>query len=93
VETMLSDIRFYLTHHLVEFEKEDLSKLIDFKNDTISPIEQLSRKIHLIRLTFYPSEMENFVTFNYSIGKGFTNYLLVINTNKNGEITDITMES
>ena len=88
-----SDIRFYLTHHLEEFEEEDLSELIDFKNSTISPIEQLLGKIHLVRVGFYPSETESFTTFDYSIGQDFTNYLLVINTNKNGEITDITMES
>ena len=88
-----SDIRFYLTHHLEEFDKEDLSELIDFENNTISPIEQLLAKMNLVRVGIYPHEMENFTTFDYSIGEDFTNYLLVIYTNKNGDITGMTMES
>ncbi|MFM2375108.1 MAG: hypothetical protein RLZZ165_205 [Bacteroidota bacterium] len=89
-------VKTYLEHHLEEVDPEELSELIDLEDPTTSPEEQLLTKLHLVRVGLYPDGAhgsENFAVFDYSIGKEITDYLVVINTDENGEPEEITMES
>lgn len=83
---------FYLNHHLEEFKKE-LSNLVNFDNTTTEPEQQLLTKLKLVRVGLYPDSEDNFVTFDYSIGQDITNYLVVTNTDENGQLDYMTMES
>lgn len=86
-------VKFYLEHHLEEVDKEELTKLVNF-NDTITePEQQLLSKLKLVRVGLYPDNEDNFAIFDYSIGKDITNYLVVINTDENGQLDYMTMES
>ena len=86
-------VKFYLEHHLEELDKEELTKLVNF-NDTITePEQQLLSKLKLVRVGLYPDNEDNFAIFDYSIGKDITNYLVVINTDENGQLDYMTMES
>jgi len=86
-------VKFYLEHHLEELNKEELTKLVNF-NDTITePEQQLLSKLKLVRVGLYPDNDDNFAIFDYSIGKDITNYLVVINTDENGQLDYMTMES
>ena len=53
----------------------------------------LLKKLHLVRVGLYPDSEEQFAIFDYSIGKDLTNYLVVINTDENGNLDYMTMES
>jgi len=86
-------VRFYLEHHLEEVDKQELSTLIDFNNKIISPEEQLLAKLHLVRVGFYPDSDEIFAVFDYSLGGNFTNYLVVVNIDRGGELDYMTIES
>lgn len=86
-------VKFYLGHHLEDFEEEYLSNLIDFKNKTISPEIQLLEKLRLVRIGLYPDQKDSFAIFDYSIEPDFTNYLVVIHTDKDGKLDYMTMES
>lgn len=86
-------VKFYLEHHLEEVDKEELTKLVNF-DDTISePEQQLLSKLKLVRVGLYPDNEDNFAIFDYSIGKDITNYLVVINTDENGQLDYMIMES
>jgi hypothetical protein len=50
-------------------------------------------KLHLVRVGLYPDSEDEFAIFDYSIGQELTQYLVVINTNEDGEIDYMTMES
>jgi hypothetical protein len=47
----------------------------------------------MVRVGLYPHDKENFAIFDYSIGTEITNYLVVINTDENGELDYMAMES
>ena len=53
----------------------------------------LLKKLHLVRVGLYPDSKDQFAIFDYSIGKELTNYLVVINTDENGNLEYMTMES
>ncbi|MES2573493.1 MAG: DUF2004 domain-containing protein [Bacteroidota bacterium] len=86
-------VKFYLEHHLEEVEKEELSTLINFDDTSIEPEKQLLNKLGLVRVGLYPENEDNFAIFDYSIGPDITNELVVINTDENGQLDYMTIES
>jgi aspartyl/asparaginyl-tRNA synthetase len=86
-------VKFYLEHHLEELDKEELTKLVNFDDTITEPEQQLLSKLKLVRVGLYPDNEDNFAIFDYSIGKDITNYLVVINTDENGQLDYMTVES
>ncbi|MGU3375277.1 DUF2004 domain-containing protein [Chryseobacterium sp. M5A1_1a] len=86
-------VKFYLEHHLEEVEPEELSTLINFDDVTVEPEQQLLTKLELVRIGLYPDNEESFAILDYSIGEEITNYLVVINTDQNGQLDYMAMES
>jgi hypothetical protein len=86
-------VKLYLEHHLEEIDREELSKLIDFDNENIEPEKQLLNTMHLVRLGIYPYDEKDFAIFDYTIGRDLTNYLVVVKTDKEGQLEYIAMES
>lgn len=86
-------VKSYLEHHLEEVEKEELLNLINFDDKTIEPELQLLKNLKLVRVGLYPDNEDNFAIFDYSIGVEITNYLVVINTDENGQLDYMAMES
>ena len=86
-------VKFYLEDHLEEIGKDGLSTLINFDDTTIELEQQLLAKLKLVRVGLYPESEDNFAIFDYSIGQDITNYLVVINTDENGQLEYMTMES
>lgn len=86
-------VKFYIEDHLEEIGKEELSTLINFDDKTIELEQQLLAKLKLVRVGLYPDSEDNFAIFDYSIGQDITNYLVVINTDENGQLDYMTMES
>jgi len=86
-------VKFYLEHHLEEFSKEELATLINFDDTTTDLKQQLLTKLKLIRVGLYVESEANSAIFDYSFGYEITNYLVVINTDINGELDYLSMES
>jgi hypothetical protein len=86
-------VRFYLENFIADADEKELEKLIDITNKNDEPEEQLLKKLHLVRIGFYPEDQDEFAVFEYSIGEELTNYLVVIVTDESGEPAYITVES
>lgn len=86
-------VKFYLEHHLDEVDDKTLLTLIDFEDRSVDPEDQLLKKLHLVRVGFYPDSDDHFATFDYSIGEEITNYLVVIFTKEDGSLDYMTLES
>ena len=86
-------VKLYLEHHLEEISKDEISILIKFDNLSIEPEQQLLTKLKLVRVGLYPHDEDNFAIFDYTIGREFTDYLVVIKTDENGQLDYLTMES
>lgn len=85
--------RFYLDFHLEEIGEQELITLFGLSGETTELEKQLLDKIHLIRVGLYPDSEEIFAVFDYSLGREVTNYLIVVNLDKEGELDYITVES
>ncbi len=86
-------VKSYIVHHLNDCDEEELAPLVNSDSNSLSPLIQLLNKIKLHRVGIYPDSGDEFVTFDYAIGKGITQYLIVISTNQDGKLNYITMES
>ena len=86
-------VKFYLEHHLEELGENELSTLIDLNSKKSDHEKQLKDKLHLVRVGIYPKGEDQFATFDYSIGTDITDTLIVIDTDENGNLVYMTMES
>ncbi|MBK6634666.1 MAG: DUF2004 domain-containing protein [Chitinophagaceae bacterium] len=86
-------VKFYVQHHLEDLGENELTTLIDINSKSSEHEKQLLKKIHLVRVGIYPEGEDQFAIFDYSIGQEITNYLIVINTDENGNLDYMTMES
>jgi len=88
----------YINFYLDELDVEELKRIIDYDNNNNSYENQLFSKLKLIRVGLYPDgkyDSDYFGVFDYSIeidGEP-CNQLLVIKTNENGDLDNITWES
>lgn len=83
----------YIEHHLLELKENQIKELLKSSDKTLTDKQNLLAKLKLHRIGFYPEDKKGFAVFDYTIGKGFTDYLIVIWVNKNGEIVGIGTES
>jgi Protein of unknown function (DUF2004) len=86
-------VKLYLEHHLEELGENELATLINPGIKSTEYEKELLKKLHLVRVGLYPDSEGQFAIFDYSIGQEITNYLVVIDTDKNGNIGHIAMES
>ena len=86
-------VRSYMEHHLEELATDDLDELIGQGVKSADRSKLLLKKLQLVRVGLYPDSEDQFAIFDYSIGKDLTNYLVVINTDENGNLDYMTMES
>ncbi|CAN5877434.1 hypothetical protein BH11BAC4_BH11BAC4_17840 [soil metagenome] len=86
-------VKFYLEQHLEELGETELASLIDPGSKSTDHEKQLLKKLQLVRVGLYPDSEDQFAIFDYSIGQEITNYLVVLNTDENGNLEYMTMES
>lgn len=87
------NVAFYVEHHLEELAPEEISRLMSSSDTSIAPALQLVKKLHLVRIGFYPENSEEFAVFDYTIGREYTNYLVVVSLKRNRKVESITIES
>jgi len=83
-------VKEFITYHLEELE-EDMDELLKNTDKNLPDIDRLMSVLTLNRIGFYFAD-NNFATWDFTFGD-FSDQILVIITDKNGEILDITWES
>ncbi len=86
----------YVNFYFDELDEDELSDIIDFNNDVVAKERQLLNKLKLIRVGIYPDHnSECYGVFDYSIDLNGEpcNELLVVKTDKIGNLDHITWES
>lgn len=83
----------YIEHHLSELNETQISELFKSLEKKLTDKQNLLAKIKLERVGFFPENKNGIAIFDYTIGKEFTNYLIVVEINEKGEIVDIRTES
>ena len=83
----------YIEHHTEEVEADEMDALLKNADKNLSKEKQLLSVLHLKRIGLYPDSDSNFSTYDFTLGQDFTNYLIVVNMDKDGTIREIVMES
>ena len=86
-------VREYAEYLREVLETDVLARLIRIDAEPEDQIAQIAEKLHLVRIGLYPDSGGQFAIFDYSIGQDMVDYLLVINTDENGVLEYMTMES
>ncbi|WP_373976082.1 DUF2004 domain-containing protein [Chitinibacter sp. SCUT-21] len=82
--------RFYLQHHLEQFSEEELQAIFGATDIDKSAF---MAAIQLTRIGVYPDESEYFMVCDVQFPEEYTNYLLAVTFDQEGELVSIDMES
>lgn len=84
----------YIEHHLQEFSESDLQSLDIIQTEKLEEKKlKFLNKIKLVRIGIYPEDSDSMATFDYTIGRDLTQYLIVIRFDSEGKLVEIVMES
>ncbi len=86
-------VREYASYLMDVLKAEELSQLVNIDAGPEEQIVQITEKLHLVRIGLYPDGDGQFAIFDYTIGRDIVDYLVVINTDENGILEYMTMES
>ena len=86
-------VREYAEYIKEVLEEEELAGLIRIDAEPEDQLLQIAENLHLVRIGLYPDSGGQFAVFDYSIGQDIVDYLVVINTDENGVLEYMTMES
>jgi len=87
------DVLEYLTHHADLIKSPELQEALSAVNEALSAEERLFSLVHPVRIGLYPEDEEHYFTFDFSIGREVTQYLIVVLFNVDEVLQYITMES
>ena len=82
--------RFYLQHHLDEFDEEEIYKL--FGTSKVDK-QTFFKALSLVRVGLYPEDEEMFSVFDIQLDQELTDYLMSVSISSDGKVTDISFES
>ena len=82
--------RFYLDHHINELTTKEVMSIFGKTNvDKDSYLNSLQ----LVRIGLYPEDEESFAIFDIQFPEEYTNYLMAVTFNDEGELSYISMDS
>jgi hypothetical protein len=87
-----SEVTLYVTHHLQELSAATLLRIFAKPKESIGPEDVLSRLL-LERVGAYPAKSGGSATFDYSIGRDETQYVLAVQLDESGGVVGISMQS
>jgi hypothetical protein len=83
-------VRLYLQHHIEEFQ-DDTTKEV-FGTTTIDK-QTFLKHLKLYRVGLYPEDDESFAIFDIQLPRKYTNYLIAVTFDRDGELMHLSMES
>lgn len=81
---------FYLQHHQEELSDDDILKI--FGSTDITK-EIFLKNIAVSRIGFYPEDEESFTVVDLKLPDQYTNYIMAVTFDAEGELSFISMES
>jgi hypothetical protein len=83
-------VKFYLHHHLKEFQTDTIKEVF---GTTDIDKQVFFRNLKLYRVGLYPEDDESFAIFDIQLPRKYTNYLIAVTFDRDGEFVHIAMES
>ena len=86
-------VKEYYKFHIEEIDAQVLSDYLKDADQSLTTELQLLSKTELKRIGFYPDSPKSIAVFDYRVLREFSDEILVVVLNENGEIERITIES
>ncbi|WP_276481412.1 DUF2004 domain-containing protein [Paraflavitalea pollutisoli] len=86
-------LKGFIEFYVEEIDHDELIEALGVTRDDIEQQVPLLEKLQLVRVGFYPQQEGQLATFDYSFGRDFTDELVVVNRNDEGQLRYITWES
>ncbi len=86
-------VKEYYKYHIEEIDSQTISNYLKDADQNLTTELQLLSKTKLKRIGFYPDSPKFFAVFDYRVLSDFSDDILVVVLNGNGEIEKITVES
>ncbi len=86
------EVNDYIDFHLENMD-EEIETIIGKEKDLQKIKEKLLSKIQLDKTHIYPSNLEDYAVFDYSITENTLNHVIVFTVDEQGSINSIGMES
>jgi len=81
---------FYLQHHIEAFTEDEIMSIFGTKD---IDKQTFLKNLTLYRVGFYPEDDESYAVFDIQLPEEFTDYLMAVMFNGDGEFSYISMES
>jgi len=86
-------VKEYFKIHIQEIDSQTLNDYLKDTDQNLSIELRLLSKTKLVRIGFYPDSPKSFAVFDFRVLSDFSDEILVVVLDKNGEIERITIES
>lgn len=86
-------VKEYADYLVDVLSEEELAGLIDANDDLEDNNKWIAEKLQLVRIGLYPDNANHFAVFDYTVGRQLVDYLVVINTDEEGQLDYMAMES
>lgn len=86
------DVKEYVTFHLEELDASTIDHVLAGTDASLSKEERLLSALKLVRIGFYPCK-EDYAVWDYTIGREIADMLVVVNTDSQGRINNVTWEN
>lgn len=83
----------YIQHHIDNLENEDIIQILGKHTPEIAQNDDLVAKLKLNRIAVFPEDDDEFAVFDFTIGSDYTDYVMAIYTDKDGNLIDLGIEN
>ena len=83
----------YLSHHAEELGEKDLLRIFGTPEPDDLDIDHLLDALRLKRIGLYPGSEEQRAVFDYTIDEEATDYILVVEFDRDGQVFTLSLES
>ena len=86
-------VKYHIDLHLKERTSDELSDILKRNDLTEFKPHDLIDALSLVNVFFCPERDEAFATFDFTLGRKYTDYVVVVRLNVNQEVYSVTFES
>ena len=87
------DVKEFISFHLDDFFEDDPEEILKGTDPELNNKERFLKTLRVNRVGIYPDDEEHFLIIDWMTDPELSNYILVININKNLNLEYITVES
>ncbi|HUH73150.1 MAG TPA: DUF2004 domain-containing protein [Chitinophagales bacterium] len=83
----------YIQHHIDNLEPEEIINILGKHTPDVDQNDDLVGKLKLNRIAVFPEDDDEFAVFDFTIGRDYTDYVMAIYTDRDGNLIDLGIES